>query len=115
MLARRLFNFTGSASRSSDSGGNFSSGGEKAAADFVENSAVYNVLELLEGKKIIKSISGSDGREHFDFNRNAHGHFKALRALDVDENYVYRGAELLQGHKIHDYNLVFKGICKDCF
>ena len=58
----------------------------------LSKTTVYNVLELLEGKKIIKSISGSDGREHFDFNRNAHGHFKCERCgrvFDVDENYVY--------------------------
>ncbi len=89
----------------------------KSQLPTLSKTTVYNVLELLESKKIIKAISGSDGREHYDFNRLPHGHFKCVkcgRVFDVDENYIYQGSELIDGHKIKDYNLVFKGVCRQC-
>ncbi len=83
----------------------------------LSKTTVYNVLELLESKRIIKAISGSDGREHYDFDRRAHSHFKCLRCgrvFDVDVDYVYRESQEINGHRVDDYNLLFKGVCKEC-
>ncbi len=89
----------------------------KKSLPTLSKTTVYNVLELLEKKKIIKSISGADAREHFDFNRAPHGHFQCIRCgkvFDVKTNFVYKGGQMIEGHKISDYNLVFKGVCKHC-
>ncbi len=91
--------------------------GIKGQLPTLSKTTVYNVLQLLEEKKIIKSISGSDGREHYDFCRLPHGHFKCTECgdvYDVEENFVYQGSQMIDGHKINDYNLLFKGICRNC-
>ena len=81
---------------------------------------VYRNLSKLADTGIIKRIEGLETAEHFDHNTNVHYHFictKCKRVFDINSDVASNIVEKTQeqtGFIVSGYDVVFKGICKDC-
>ena len=81
---------------------------------------VYRNLRKLADAGIIKRIEGLEDAEHFDHNTHTHYHFicnKCKKVFDVDEDIadgIIEKTTQKTGFAITDYDIVFKGICKNC-
>lgn len=81
---------------------------------------VYRNLRKLADAGIIKRIEGLEDAEHFDHNTHTHYHFicnKCKKVFDIDEdiaNGIIEKTTQKTGFAITDYDIVFKGICKNC-
>ncbi len=81
---------------------------------------VYRNLRKLADAGIIKRIEGLEDAEHFDHNTHTHYHFicnKCKKVFDIDEDIadgIIEKTTQKTGFAITDYDIVFKGICKNC-
>ena len=81
---------------------------------------VYRNLRKLADAGIIKRIEGLEDAEHFDHNTHTHYHFicnKCKKVFDIDEDIadgIIEKTTQKTGFVITDYDIVFKGICKNC-
>lgn len=78
---------------------------------------VYNTLEILTLKGIVKEIIVDPYKKRFDPFTHPHHHFicrKCKRVVDVEIDFMPSIPEELRGHKVEDFQIVFLGICRDC-
>ncbi len=78
---------------------------------------VYNTLEVLLSKGIVKEILIDGSKRRFDPDVSPHHHFickKCGKIIDVKCKYDIYLPEELKDCEIEDYQLVFYGYCKDC-
>ena len=81
---------------------------------------VYRNLRRMADSGCIKRISGLEDAEHFDHNIHTHYHFlceHCNRVFDINAAVapeVIENTEIETGFKITDYNIVFRGVCKEC-
>ncbi len=78
---------------------------------------VYNTLEVLISKGLVKEIGIDSSKRRFDPDVSPHHHFickKCGKIIDVKCEYdIYLPKELNEC-EVEDYQLVFYGYCKDC-
>lgn len=77
---------------------------------------VYRNLNNLVNNMKIKRIKMPDNIDRYDRVNNFHSHFMCLKCmeiydLDFKDNFFH---DNLNGNKVLDYEISFKGICKNC-
>lgn len=81
---------------------------------------VYRNLSKLADMGVIKRIEGLESSEHFDHNTYPHYHFMCTecgRVFDINADVapdLLNNAQKQTGFIIHDYDIVFHGICNEC-
>lgn len=81
---------------------------------------VYRNLNLLSELGQIKKISIPNEKEHFDKTLQNHYHFYCVKCGKVDDIDILENENSLSGlflnteHKLINYELLCKVICKDC-
>lgn len=83
----------------------------------LSRTTVYNTLKLFVDSKLLRVITIEDNEIRYEYNMNDHGHFKCGVChsiydfdIDIDSFNSYD----LNGFKINDKNVYFKGICNKC-
>jgi Fe2+ or Zn2+ uptake regulation protein len=83
----------------------------------LSKSTVYKTLNALVAEGMLREITIDENEVRYEYNLHDHGHFKCLRCGRIYDFGVDVGsmpAKGLEGFKISDRNVYFKGICGDC-
>lgn len=81
---------------------------------------VYRNLGILADEKKIRRVEIPGGADCFDFTLEKHYHIRCIgcgKVFDVDMDEIKTLDSFIHdrhGMKFLDYDIVFKGICKDC-
>ena len=79
----------------------------------LSRATVYNTLHLFVAKGLLRELTLDEGRVVFDSNVSKHHHFideRSGRIFDVPwEALDVNRVELLQGFRVHDYQVVLRG------
>ena len=89
----------------------------KAEMPTLSKSTVYKTLKAFVETGILREITIEDNEIRYEYNLKDHGHFKCTDCGEVyDFRYSFVVDEIigLNGFKITDRNVYFKGICKKC-
>lgn len=82
---------------------------------------LYRNLNQMAEKGLIKKIDGLESASHYDHNTLEHYHFickKCKRVFDISSDVapqIVVKTEKETGFEIDSYDIVFSGLCKDCF
>lgn len=83
----------------------------------LSKTTIYNILHTFAEAGIVRLINIEDHEVRYDINTEDHGHFKCEACggiFDFRINPELLENEYLQGFKITDKNVYFKGICPKC-
>ena len=81
---------------------------------------IYRNLNILAEEGKIRKLKIPDGPDCFDHNCTEHHHMRGVccgRLFDVDLKPLPKLDDLIrdpQGMELHDYHILFKGVCPDC-
>lgn len=81
---------------------------------------VYRNLNILAGEGRIRKVEIPGGADCFDFMLKKHYHVKCIkcgRVFDVDMDEIKELESFIhdkQGFEFLDYDILFKGICREC-
>lgn len=78
---------------------------------------VYNTLEVLMAKGLIKELSLDSTKKRFDPMVHPHHHFicrKCGKILDVEKDFEIMVPEDLKNCDIMEFQVVFSGFCPEC-
>lgn len=78
---------------------------------------VYNTLEVLMEKGLIKEIGIDSSKKRFDPVVHPHHHFickKCGKIFDLKEDFDITIPQDLKDCKIFDFQVVFSGLCHEC-
>ncbi len=78
---------------------------------------VYNTLEVLVKKGLVKELIIEKGRRRFDTRTIPHHHFickKCGKIIDIENRYEIEIPEELSCCEVEDYQIVFYGYCDVC-
>jgi len=78
---------------------------------------VYNTLEVLVEKGLIKELHIDSSKRRFDPFTHQHHHFKCRscgRIIDIEADFEVYIPEFLKGYQVEDFQVVFSGLCPDC-
>lgn len=83
----------------------------------LSKTTIYNTLHILLETGLIRVITVEDNETRYDIITETHGHFKCVNcgaifdfSIDLDSF----TAEELNGFKIVDRDMYFKGVCSKC-
>ncbi|HHZ02273.1 MAG TPA: transcriptional repressor [Tissierellia bacterium] len=83
----------------------------------LSKTTIYNTLNYLSELKLIKVVAIEDNEARFDGDTGDHGHFKCNscgKIYDLDMDMDKCIPENLNGFRIDEKIVHFKGICKRC-
>jgi Fe2+ or Zn2+ uptake regulation protein len=83
----------------------------------LSRTTVYNTLKLFCEKRIISEVTISGKEMRYEYAEEPHIHFKCRvcgNIYDVDKNCALLDKKILEGHKIEEYHIYLKGVCKHC-
>lgn len=92
----------------------------KAEYPTIGKGTVYRNLGILVNENKIRKVEIPGGADCFDFTLKKHYHVKCIvcgNVFDVDMDEIEKPDSLIKDKhdmKILDYDILFKGICKDC-
>ncbi len=78
---------------------------------------VYNTLEVLVKKGLIKEINVESIRKRFDAFTHLHHHFfckKCKRVIDIESKQDITIPEELKDCKVTEYQIIYLGFCSEC-
>jgi Fur family peroxide stress response transcriptional regulator len=79
---------------------------------------VYNTLEALRGKGVLKELTIDPGKKRYDPDNTSHHHLictKCKKVVDITKDFKLSvSEEMTQGFEIQDKHIEFYGICKKC-
>ncbi len=78
---------------------------------------VYNTLEVLVKKGVVKELNVESSRKRFDPSTEPHHHFfckKCKKVIDVENHINIPVPEQLKDFKIEDIQIIFYGLCPEC-
>jgi Fur family peroxide stress response transcriptional regulator len=78
---------------------------------------VYNTLEILVKKGVIKELNIESSRKRFDPFTHPHHHFfckKCKKIIDIEPKIDFSIPEELKDCEIEDFQIIFYGLCPDC-
>lgn len=78
---------------------------------------VYNTLEVLMEKGLVKELGIDSSKKRFDPCIRSHHHFICRRCgkiLDVEREFDIVIPEDIKEHEITDFQVLFSGTCSDC-
>lgn len=83
----------------------------------LSKTTVYNTLKRLIEEDLVRVITIEDNEARYDINTEDHGHFKCedcKEIFDFDVDFNKLSIRELEGFKVSDKNMYFKGICLKC-
>ncbi|HHV94855.1 MAG TPA: transcriptional repressor [Clostridiaceae bacterium] len=83
----------------------------------LSKSTVYKTLNALVDANLLKELTIEDNEIRYEYNLVDHGHFKCEKCgniYDFDLDFSMLQSDKLNGFKINEKNVFFKGVCKDC-
>ena len=83
----------------------------------LSKATVYNTLKLFSENGIVNELTLFDNTTRYEYNIDNHIHFKCISCdniFDIMEEQSIYTKEFIDGHKITDYHISLRGICKDC-
>ncbi len=83
----------------------------------LSKTTVYNTLKTLVEHNVLTELSLFENEIRYEYDQNHHIHFKCIeckKIYDIDKKYKCYKNKTIQGHKVIDHQVIFKGICKDC-
>ncbi|MFC2088009.1 Fur family transcriptional regulator [Calditrichota bacterium] len=83
----------------------------------LSKTTIYNTLNLLAAKNIITALTISDTEVRYDYKKSEHAHFQCINCKQIYdvENQEISNNRIIDGHKIMDTQIHYKGICTNCF
>ena len=83
----------------------------------LSRTTVYNTLNLLTEREVVTALTIDDTEVRYDYIEEPHSHFQCLncsRIIDIGLNSDIYSIESLDGHKVFEAQINFKGVCKNC-
>ncbi|SMB83421.1 Fur family transcriptional regulator, peroxide stress response regulator [Desulfonispora thiosulfatigenes DSM 11270] len=83
----------------------------------LSKTTVYNTLNIFLDKKIIQLIGIEENEMRYDADTSNHAHFKCKtcgKVYDIFHDFSKYPIKELEGFKILEEQMYFKGICKKC-
>jgi Fur family peroxide stress response transcriptional regulator len=83
----------------------------------LSETTIYNTLDALINARMVRVITIEDNETRYDIATETHGHFKCESCgtiYDFNINIDDFPVEDLDGFKINDKNVYFKGLCPKC-
>ena len=82
----------------------------------ISQATVYNTLNLLTDKRIIRELDFNMVSKRYEFSKQSHGHFiceecESIIDFNVKEQDI---PEELKDYDIHTVEIVYRGICHNC-
>lgn len=83
----------------------------------LSKTTIYNTLSLFDKKRIVGSVTILDNELRYDFLKEPHAHFlcmecKVVHDIHVDSDLLVK--DFVQGHRVNESHIHFRGICKNC-
>ena len=78
---------------------------------------VYRNLNAFAMKGKIRKIELPNAKDRFDWNLHHHDHALCLccgNVVDIESKYVRKRHMMLEGFKVQEIELLYKGICQEC-
>ncbi len=82
----------------------------------LSKTTIYTTLKLFIEKGIVRELFVDENEMRYEYADTPHGHFRCIKCgkiYDVEIT-VPLNKDTIQGHKILEQYLCFKGICKEC-
>jgi len=83
----------------------------------LSKSTVYKTLNSFVEANLLRELTIEDREIRYEYNLEDHGHFKCEECGEIYDfkiDFNLFKAEELNGFKINDRNIYFKGVCKSC-
>ncbi|RLC51468.1 MAG: transcriptional repressor [Candidatus Cloacimonadota bacterium] len=83
----------------------------------LSKTTVYNTLKTFEEKGLIRSLSIFEKETRYEYNLSPHSHFQCVvcgKIYDIDETFEFDDNRFVEGNKVLEHYVIFKGICKKC-
>jgi len=83
----------------------------------LSKTTVYNTLKTFTEKGILMALYLFSNEVHYEYNTQPHIHFqctKCNKIYDLYQSFDHYNNDLIDGHKITEYHINLKGICKSC-
>ncbi len=83
----------------------------------LSKTTVYNTLGALIDADLVRVITTEDNEKRYDIKSNDHGHFKCEKCgtiFDFNIKIADIAADDLDGFKVNQKNVYFKGVCPRC-
>ncbi len=83
----------------------------------LSKTTIYNTLKIFVDKNIVSQVTVEENESRYDYSETSHLHFKCKNCGKLYD--IFQVCDLLnqreiEGHKIDEYHLNFRGICKEC-
>ena len=83
----------------------------------ISKATVYNTLNNFVKNGLIHELKIFENESRYEYNKINHIHFKCIKCGKIydinEENSIYK-TESIDNHKILDFQINLKGICKNC-
>ncbi|MBN7773593.1 Fur family transcriptional regulator [Clostridium aminobutyricum] len=83
----------------------------------LSKTTIYNTLHILLEAGLVRAIAVEDNETRYDINTEPHGHFKCVHCGAIFDFHIdldLLTTEELNGFKIVDRDVYFKGVCSKC-
>lgn len=83
----------------------------------LSKTTIYNTLNLLVEKGIVTALTIKENEVLYDYIEESHAHFQCITCGKINDIYINSDilkTKELEGFKIIDAQINFKGICKHC-
>ncbi len=83
----------------------------------LSKTTIYNTLDQLVEKGIVTALTISDNEVRYDFILSDHPHFLCSvcgKIYDVNSDADFSNGDFVDGHKIDEIQLHYKGTCRGC-
>ena len=83
----------------------------------LSKTTIYNTLNLFLNKKIVLGLTIEENELRYDSDTRPHAHFKCItcgQVYDIDLKSPLFERQMIEGHKITECHIYFKGICRKC-
>lgn len=83
----------------------------------LSKTTVYNTLKTFHEKRIVLSLTIEENEVRYDADTSFHAHLKCLHCgnlYDIEVNKLILKDDKINGHRITESHLYFKGTCCNC-
>ncbi len=83
----------------------------------LSKTTIYNILNLFAKKGIVDTLTIDKNEVRYDFIKKAHAHFMCKICGEIYDIHLKSDVclkDFVEGHKVEDTHVDFKGVCKEC-
>ena len=83
----------------------------------LSKTTIYNILNLFAKKGIVDALTIDKNEVRYDFIKKPHAHFMCKicgKIYDIHLKSDVCLKDFVEGHKVEDAHVNFKGVCKEC-